>query len=1043
MTGTLSDSPISVNTAENSSVYVLSVQPYSAHSTYTVGDVLDVAVTFSSPVKLIKRGSEEGEKGIEKEGEEGGEEGGESGSAILVLRGQTEGQDMTLTHVTVARTQYVTVQLNSTYALQYESELTMCMYAVNVSDMHVQLYSLYLLRPSFPLEISYLAGDTGMAVIRLDFSGVSPYVFSPVLKSFCSTGYEADTTTESLSHYPSYPPPSSSSSPSPSSSPSSYSSFSSLIDDSYSSSPSTSSFSTSISVDPSLLYALIFRRNVGYGDRGISLIYPNTSSLLVPLGGDFIIVKNSLSVNITLPTTRSTGLRGINVSTDVPYITAVYSTLSSVAVDNDNIDIIVNMSHPVSVHGFPYLLISFQHFLTDTDRNTNTQSVSSPVSTDSTFSISAYTRRAYYVGGGYSKRNEGDSSREGEVYGGMMMVFRYTVVMGDTASPVRLSSNTSSPSPSPSSSSFFSSSSFSSSSPSPPSSLFLNGGSILSLSDNPQQSVNISLPPHIISSFQSLNITINANGHAVLTNITSDTPPGTYSTGTKITVFLHFSGPVFTVFNPSSSLGISFSNPKYSEMFYSTGSGTKILSFIYTVLEGQNAHPLSFKDSSSSFNIHINQGYFRDILGNVFTNITKSPLFSSLDYLVIDTAETYVVKVDSSSKNGIYYPGNIIDISVYFSKSVYIFTDFGMPSIELFVPYQSVKTILAHYVHGNGSKIVHFNYTVPSPPTSHNIRPTIWLDYANIASLLSYLNGSVFREITGGAVNVLLPVAQNSYLRYSRELLISFTVPEVLTVSSLNTSGIYSAGDVILIEVKFTQIVTVFIPPVLRLFTSSKMDGKGGRDIYHLNYDYDGSDDYSYHANHNNFNYHTYENRFGIDYYNSDDYNRIDYSTDDDIDEMNGLDTKSINDKYARLFHQNRSATYISGNNTASLLFSYTVRIGDNSGMSGLDYVDTRYDPYGYSTYDSSSLVSWAMSTDVTIGTYGWTEKVTLSFHVFTTLIHSSPTPFRCSDHHLCGIPFRSPSLDCTPCLPSSSYFSLILTLTSPHCVPSILSHTP
>ena len=157
----------------------------------------------------------------------------------------------------------------------------------------------------------------------------------------------------------------------------------------------------------------------------------------------------------------------------------------------------------------------------------------------------------------------------------------------------------------------------------------------------------------------------------------------------------------------------------------------------------------------------------------------------SLDYLIIDTSETFIVKVDSLNKNGIYYPGNVIDISVYFSKSVYIFTDLGLPSIELFVPYQSVKNILAHYSYGNGSKIVHFNYTVPSPPTSTNIRPTIWLDYANVASLLSYLNGSVFTEITGGVVNVLLPVAQKSYLRYNREILLSFTVPAVFSVACI------------------------------------------------------------------------------------------------------------------------------------------------------------------------------------------------------------------------------------------------------------------
>ena len=57
------------------------------------------------------------------------------------------------------------------------------------------------------------------------------------------------------------------------------------------------------------------------------------------------------------------------------------------------------------------------------------------------------------------------------------------------------------------------------------------------------------------------------------------------------------------------------------------------------------------------------------------------------------------------------------------------------------------------------------------------------------------------------------------------------------------------------------------------------------------------------------------------------------------------------------------------------LVYSYYVELGDSSGISGLDYVDTREKPYGFSTYSTTSDVSWALNTDITIGTYGRGNK--------------------------------------------------------------------
>lgn len=62
----------------------------------------------------------------------------------------------------------------------------------------------------------------------------------------------------------------------------------------------------------------------------------------------------------------------------------------------------------------------------------------------------------------------------------------------------------------------------------------------------------------------------------------------------------------------------------------------------------------------------------------------------------------------------------------------------------------------------------------------------------------------------------------------------------------------------------------------------------------------------------------------------------------------------------------NRNAIYAAGNNTAVLVFEYTVLPGDSAAL--LDYVDTRQPPYDMKGYASNSL---ALNTDVEISSGG------------------------------------------------------------------------
>jgi hypothetical protein len=149
---------------------------------------------------------------------------------------------------------------------------------------------------------------------------------------------------------------------------------------------------------------------------------------------------------------------------------------------------------------------------------------------------------------------------------------------------------------------------------------------------------------------------------------------------------------------------------------------------------------------SGPFIIELQGGNFTDILGNTFTNITETPKdIRQLSALIIDTTPSIVTRVDSLSKDGVYFPGQILDIFVRFSIPVSILSSNippSTPSIEIFAPYQSEFASVATYSSGNNTNELHFNFFIPPPPLNIDIEPSVTFDYSNTAALFTYLNGT-------------------------------------------------------------------------------------------------------------------------------------------------------------------------------------------------------------------------------------------------------------------------------------------------------------
>ena len=269
--------------------------------------------------------------------------------------------------------------------------------------------------------------------------------------------------------------------------------------------------------------------------------------------------------------------------------------------------------------------------------------------------------------------------------------------------------------------------------------------------------------------------------------------------------------------------------PLNAHMVYTSGSASNVLAFTYKVSEGDNSFISWMWPSMGSWNLTLAGGYFmaaRDSLQNNYWNyINTAP--SNLTQLLeveINSAQPVILRVNSSSPDGVYYPGQAVDITVVWNKKVMITaaSQLSLPSVIIEVPHFDGADHIATYSHGNASSSLSFKFVVPVVPEALRsiVTPRLHFDYAGTASLL--LNGCVIREVTTNPMkeaSYYLPARSESYLAYERNIFIQLTVPMVERVFAHINSSVATAGDVLLITVKFSQKVMVFQPPVLRLAT--------------------------------------------------------------------------------------------------------------------------------------------------------------------------------------------------------------------------------
>ncbi|SHH02582.1 beta strand repeat-containing protein, partial [Pedobacter caeni] len=281
-----------------------------------------------------------------------------------------------------------------------------------------------------------------------------------------------------------------------------------------------------------------------------------------------------------------------------------------------------------------------------------------------------------------------------------------------------------------------------------------------------------------------------------VSGVTSSTANGTYKTGDVIAVNVTFSTIVNVTGTPTLSLNTG------ATVNYSGGTGTNTLTFSYTVTSGQSSADL---DYSSTTALSLNGGTIKDAGSTDATLTLASPgaanSLGNNKAIVIDGIAPTVASVNSSTANGSYKAGAVINVTLNFSEAI---TVTGTPQLAL----NSGATV--NYAGGTGTSSLAFTYTVQPTDASPD------LDYTSTAALS--LNGGTLKDAAGNDATLTLaaPGAANS-LAANKNIVIDNTAPLVSSVNSSLANGTYKIGDLVPVTVNFSEAVTVTGTPTLSL----------------------------------------------------------------------------------------------------------------------------------------------------------------------------------------------------------------------------------
>lgn len=258
-----------------------------------------------------------------------------------------------------------------------------------------------------------------------------------------------------------------------------------------------------------------------------------------------------------------------------------------------------------------------------------------------------------------------------------------------------------------------------------------------------------------------------------------------YKAGQPLSFVVNFSESVTVSGSPQLSLGIG--NLARNAVYHS-GSGSSSWTFQYTIQSGDSDND----GVEVSPQLDMNNGHIRDSAGNeVVTLLNNLPL---TDGVLVDTTAPTVQNVSVPSA-GSYKAGQNVDFNVIFSEAVQVS---GTPQLELGV---GTATKWADYLSGNGTTVLKFRYPIVVGDSDND-----GIEARSLAPNTGTIQDSALNDAVLTLQNVDSTLA----------VLVDTTSPLISGVNVPN-SGTYKAGQNLDYTVIASENVTVSGTPQLEL----------------------------------------------------------------------------------------------------------------------------------------------------------------------------------------------------------------------------------
>ncbi|MGJ4744905.1 Calx-beta domain-containing protein [Leptospira sp. SA-E8] len=285
-------------------------------------------------------------------------------------------------------------------------------------------------------------------------------------------------------------------------------------------------------------------------------------------------------------------------------------------------------------------------------------------------------------------------------------------------------------------------------------------------------------------------------------SVSSANSNGAYKAGSSLNISVTFPNSV-TVSGGTPSLNLN----NGASASYQSGSGSKVLFFLYTVGSGEDVAKLDVLDQSSFV---LNGASVLSSGGSTQSTTLPAPGASgSLSInksLEIDTIAPTVSSTGSPSATNTYGPGSNLQVNVTFSETV---TISGTPYIDLNIGRSINFSSLQSGV------------TLTFPFTVSNPDDTSALDYVDSSSLHLGAGGSILDKAGNAAVLSLVSPGVSGSVSASKTITIDTVSPSITNVTATTANGTYGIGAAISIQVVFDEPVNVTGTPNLVLETGS------------------------------------------------------------------------------------------------------------------------------------------------------------------------------------------------------------------------------